>query len=759
MTQFIRTVPFILATGTVSAQSLQIVPIDLFVNGHPQGNIECRIAGISISIEKSKLVESLRPFLDAQGIASLESTITDYVDVSVLRNFGIVVKYTPSTLQLDLTVSPERSGLLVLKAGASPPQSNLVIEKPADFSAYLNIRTLAGLQTSSAMTTVPFQFVLQPVINYQGWVLDVSETSASGLDFSLDYARVSHDFVANNQRLTFGSLFLPITGFMSSQPLYGVEFFEDPKMTENLHDLYLIKQQFLLSQAATVSVLLNKSNIGAYHLDPGKYVIPNIFFGNGLNNLVIKSDNVILQTTIPYDSRLLIENEMAYSASLGMPQWEFASPILSGFFLYGLTPYLTTGVFTQDGLGNQMAGIETTYATLVGNFHGQLGISGGPAVDFAAELDYQLAFGYGTYYPVINLTTQYTGKSFVLPGLIENQYSWLFSASYSQPLPYEFSLGLALSYQVGWEPNPSQLSARATVSHPVGSDVNINLVASATEQVGSPVQMQIMIMLSAILNNGKESAFATFSGQAASADFRYQPSLLLPYGTFSISKDGDVISGSASAQYTTQFVDTSLSDSFSPSVNTLLLSAGIALVTAGGAFGITQPISDSFALIVPKDNMLGQTIYANKTSDSYDGVVTDEINVGLSQLPSYTRSLVSLTSSTAPVDSDMGPSIRIFSPTYKSGTVIVVGTKATIFVSGKLTFDGEAYSYHTGKLASSDRSESFFTDEDGSFQIYGLTPGVWTLTIDGTDLKQVITIPNTASKQYEVGTVALEAPK
>jgi outer membrane usher protein len=768
LTRFVKVVFFLSATPFLSAQGLQTVPIDLFVNGQPEGNISCQIVDNSVSAEKNKLIESLRPLLETRNLLNLQNTLTasDYVDVSQLEKFGIDSKYDASILRLDLTIAAQNQGTQILRIG-SPSPSNLVVEKPEDFSAYFNMRTLMNLQTVTpegvpVSSSLPSQLVLQPVVNYKGWVLDVSTTSSliSNWSFNLDYARVSHDFVENNQRLTVGSLFMPVTGFMCSQPFYGVEFFEDPRMTQSLYDLHLIRQQFLLSQASTVNVVLNDSTIGAYHLDAGKYVIPNILFGNGLNMLVIKSDNLILQTMIPYDSRLLAQGNMAYSASLGIPQWELTPPILSGSFLYGITPYLTAGGFTQDGLGNQMGGIEGTYATAIGNFHSQLGLSSGANFDFAGELDYQLAFGYGTYYPVVSLSAQYTGRYFLQPGIpySQNQYAWLFSASFSQPLPYKFSLGLGFGYQMGWAPNPDQVSASLIVARPIGKETNINFILSAAQQMENPAQMQVTITLSSILDNGKESVYSTTSlnSPTASAAFRYQPALRLPYGTFSISKDGEIVSGDVGVQYTTPFVDSSLSDSFSPSFNSLSLSAGVALVTAGGTFGITRPISDSFAIILPKYNMLGQTIIANKTSDNYAGMVTDKINIGLPDLPSYTRSTVNLTSPTAPVDSNMGPLVRMLQPTYKSGTVLVVGTKAAVFIAGKLTYDGKPYSYHTGRLASPSRSESFFTDEEGSFQIYNLMPGTWTLTIDGTRIEKDIVIPETASKQYDVGTIALE---
>jgi outer membrane usher protein len=742
LTRFLRVIIFF-AAASLSAQT---VPIDLSVNGQPQGSISCQIAGTSISVEKAKLIEAVKRLVDPKVLDSITG-MPPFINTDRLKDLGIDARFDSNNLRLELNVAPSQQVPQILSVGTAGPPATT--EKIAALSGYLNLRASLGLLTAPETVFVPGQFIAQPVLNYRGWVLDASTTVSTG-SVSLDYARVSHDFVASNQRLTIGSLFSPVTGFMTSRSCYGVEFFADPKMTANLHDLHLVTQQFILSQPGTVNMLLNSGSVGAYHLNAGRYVIPNLPFMTGLNEIIITSDNgLAVQRVIPYDSRLLPENEMSYSAGLEVPQWMLQPPILSGFFLYGVTPYLTVGAFTQDDMGNQMQGVEATYATPIGNFHSQLGISEGTGIDFAAEIDYRLAFGYGAYYPTVSLAAQYTGQYFLAPGIASNLYSWNLAASVSQPLPLLFSVGLGFSYQFGWYPNPDMISVSFTAARPIGKEASINFILSATQQMGGPAQVQASIMLSSILYGGRESTFATTSliSPQASADFHYQPAPSLPSGTFSISKDGEMTSGNADLQYTTPFIDSTLADSFAPSSNNLLISAGVAIVMAGGAFGVTRPVSDSFAIIVPRDNMAGQTVYANQTPDTYDGVSMAGLNIGLSQLSSYTRSTVTLSSPTAPVDSNMGPLVRFLSPTYKSGSVIVVGSKATISVSGKLVANGKPLGYRAGKFG----NESFFTDEDGSFQVYDLTAGTWTLTIDGTDIRIDVTVP--ASRQYDAGTI------
>ena len=69
-------------------------------------------------------------------------------------------------------------------------------------------------------------------------------------------------------------------------------------------------------------------------------------------------------------------------------------PVFTGFFLRGLSPFVTAGIEAQAGLERQVAGAELLLATRAGNFRGVAGVSLAQSLgaDFSALLEYRLAF-------------------------------------------------------------------------------------------------------------------------------------------------------------------------------------------------------------------------------------------------------------------------------------------------------------------------------------------------------------------------------
>lgn len=720
-----------------------------------------------MSIDRTKLIEVVRPILDESTFFKLQNEIAnkDFVPPKDLEKYGIISKYDSNLLKLELNIPIQEQRVQVLRMpGSSIP--NYVAATPADFSVYLNMRTTMNLQTAYDIQnsiTLPTQLILQPVINYKGWVLDTSVTS-SVIEYpsiSLDYARVVHDFPDNSQRLTIGSVFFPTTAFMAPFPAYGVEFTRNPIMTQALRSPYLIRQSFELSQPSAVSIILNDRTLESYQLNSGKYVLPDIPFIGGLNDLVINTNGQITHTEVSYDARLLVENDMSYSVNVAIPQWELQVPIFSGYFLYGILPFLTVGVNMQAGLGRQMEGVEAVYSTPYGSVHGQFGLSESP-IDFAAEIDYRLVFAYGNLRPTVTFSAQYTGQNFLLPGFDYNSniYAWLFSASYGQSLPYGIGLSLGVGYQVGLSPNPDQASANITLTKQIFKDTNISLMFTVAYQAGNPLKFEGYFGLASVALGGKETTNfnSQLDGQSASVNATYQPNQSLPMFSTFLAKSPD-LNGAISANYNVPFTESSLTESFSPTTNSLVLSAGVAIVMVEGHFGITRPISDSFALIIPQDNMAGQTVVANKQAETYDGMAMKNFNIGLSQLPSYTLDLVTLSSPTAPIDTNVGDSIRVMKPTYKSGIALFVGTKAAISIKGKLTFNGQPFTYQSGQIKGN-TSVTFFTDENGDFEAYGLSPGDYQLTINDLEgYSQKITIPIAAPASYNIGTIVVQEKK
>jgi outer membrane usher protein len=711
----------------------QIFPADLFINDQHQQTINCTIVSDIVLVDKKELLDLLTPILSSTNLSNLQNQ-NNYILFNDLKRCGIEPKFDYNLLRLDLFISPENQKLQNISV-VSRQLPNIILEKPADFSAYLNMSANVDIQSSYNIVNVPTKFTFQPVFNYKNWVLDTSISDDT--TWGLDYARIVHDFPDNSQRLVLGSLFFPVTGFMMSSSIYGIEFTRNSEMTQGLHNMRSIPEYFSIDKDSNVTMMLNGNIINSSRLFAGRYVVTDIPFIDGINNFSINTQTNL----IPYDSKLLSKDDMSYSANFGMPQWQFNAPILSGYFSYGIFSNLTSGINFQTNFKRSMEGIESTYSTPYGNIYGKLAVS--EPIDFAIGLNYELEFAYGKMKPVINIGAQYIGENFVA----DNLYSCLLNASYGQSLPYGFGFNLGFGYQFGWCPNPDQLAANIIITKQLTKNWNFNCLTTANYQLGA-WKINIYLTITSIVLNGKAISNFTASTSSVSLNSLYQPAQNLPSFSASIIKDQNYY-GNAMVNYSTPFLASSLSESFSSDFSDLSLSTGMAIVMIDGKFGISKPISDSFALIIPKENMKGQTIFANNFENSYDGMSSKNINIGLSDLTSYNESMVTLDSPTAPIDTNFGDVVRILHPTYKSGIALSVGTTQSITVSGKIIYKNAPIIYSMGKIGSVD----FFTDETGKFEAYGLQPGEYTIIINNFSTK--ITIP-TGTKFYDIETITVQ---
>jgi outer membrane usher protein len=457
--------------------------------------------------------------------------------------------------------------------------------------------------------------------------------------------------------------------------------------------------------------------------------------------------------------------------------------MLSGFFLAGITGNLTAGVNLQAGLDRQMGGLELAVASPLGNLSGGLAVSLGPSLiaDFAVLAQYRLSIPAGTALPVISLSAGYAGRGFLLPGATQeaNALSWQLSAAYGQALPFGLGMSIGVSYQRWWDLDPDRTTGTLSISRQIGKSTSLSLLATVQFQRGLPAEPRAILTLTSFPSAGGQMASVStvVTGSSPSADLSFRsgdrqgtPSFFLSASGLPAGQD-DGLAAAAGVQYTGNLFEGSLSDSLffrrgaSFGQNRLSVEAGIALVGLDGTVSLSRPISDSFAVVIPQENMEHERVVVNP--DGEDPVVSQGgVGYGvISQLKSYAAAPITLDAPEAPLDSGIADVDRVLVPTYRSGIAVRVGTKATITAQGTLRYEGgEAIALQAAEIvprgSPSASPLEVFTDEDGVFQAYGLTPGRYELRLSADEaVREPITIPPDASGWYELGTLQLAIQK
>lgn len=191
-----------------------------------------------------------------------------------------------------------------------------------------------------------------------------------------------------------------------------------------------------------------------------------------------------------------------------------------------------------------------------------------------------------------------------------------------------------------------------------------------------------------------------------------------------------------------------------------------ALVAARGHFGLSQPVSDSFALVAPDKKLSDQVVPLNPRGEDRADAYANSFGPGVvSNLLSYHYYRLQLDSSLLKPGYLLDRENYTLLPSYKSAILILPGNESSVMLSGFLEDEsgtplalqsGEARL--TGRSGVSEGAEpaslpvTLFTNRKGRFRMEGLQPGTYELTLfDEGYAPIVFSIPDGAEGIFEIG--------
>ena len=189
-----------------------------------------------------------------------------------------------------------------------------------------------------------------------------------------------------------------------------------------------------------------------------------------------------------------------------------------------------------------------------------------------------------------------------------------------------------------------------------------------------------------------------------------------------------------------------------------------ALVFAGGHVGVSRPVSDSFALVVPHENLEDHEIGLNPNQGGYLAEVDWMGPAVLPDVGSYEYNTVVVEVPELPYGYDLGDETPTVFPRLTSGALVVVGTDATVLLGGTLVDNlDQPLALQAGEVRRVDDAGAvpaqFFTNRAGKFRIDGARPGDYVVRLYALPgLEFGIAIPPDAEGLYDVGTLVVPAP-
>lgn len=704
---------------------------------------------------------------------------------------GIRVEYDPRTLELNFIIPPQQRASRRLSVTPLSRERLGKVIKPADFSAYLNIRSSVDLVEDGADTGFAPPILLLDGATRLGKIVAESDAiwtpGNTGPDFQRLGSRLVYDDTKDLIRFTAGDLQAQTRGFQATPDIAGLSISRSYSV---LNPQQIIRprgdQSFTLERPSTVEVYINGQQVRRLQLAPGNYNLRDFPFAQGANDIRLNvlddtGRTQVLRFNIFLDQTQLAKGLTEFSlnvgvnAPLGLSGPDYSNDwIASGFVRHGLSDYVTLGANFQANHMVQMVGAEGVFATPIGSLGTQIAYShaAGAGDGFAAQATFQRLIQHSDgQADTFNLFVEHRSRNFtpVTFFLAENPYEYEVGGGYTHAFNPDFYAGVDARFSKGRDANPDVHNYRILAGWRLSS--RANLTAEGRYQQDSRGKV-FSGFLTLTVRLGRFSSLRT---QYDSRDNRmratYQTLHGSGVGSYNVSADverSDLGAGvDVNANYFTNRAELGFSHygvfdrDFGSSQNqrsTFRLGTSIAF--ADGAVSLGRPIYDSFAIVEPHRSLKHADVIVEPTPNGFAANTGALGTATMPGLPSYADRTVTVDVANAPPGTDIGQGSFKLYPPYRSGYKLVVGSDYNITALGTMVdIDGQPVSLVSGTAKQLDKpggpTVTLFTNRAGRFGAVGLAPGRWQVQmLDSKKSTYVIDIPEDAQGIVRLGEIS-----
>jgi outer membrane usher protein len=785
------------------------------------GDIGARISPTDeISVAKDRLAQIAAPLLRGESLDVLKAMPDSegYLPLPALKEKGFDIQFDRAKVEMQFAPNLEQRATGRLSAGGRREQvrsENLAA--PAIFAGYLNMRMGADYSSrpfhdeeGAASARIGFDGALR-------WS-DVVFESAATFDmedgFTRGASRFVYDLPESALRFSAGDVSPLKSDLQGGSDLLGIAI---EKSYQKLQPAANIRptgsRSFRIERPSKVDVTVNGHVVQRLHLRPGDYDLSDLPLSAGANDitLVIEDDvgqKRTLDFTVFSGRSLLAPGISEWALSAGVASrygggkapglhngysgldYDFAAPVVSGFYERGLTADLTGNVHLQADPDTLMGGAGAAFQTSFGfwGLDGAISQSGEHGLGYAAGLGYDLANieGADGVARSFRLAADYKSERFAAVDMLDpfNETMLDISAIYSQALPWNMAGSVSGSYSVGRGGHADRYGVDVSLWRGFGPSLSAGLSAGYEQALGPVHEGEAEDGFSAAIRlsyrvDEKSSIDAghDLAGGRSNLSYRRQEGTGVGSWNAQVELDrtgaisdrgrtGDYGVNGSLATITNRAEISVSQHSGLAGLDTDTLdqrtsvTAGTAIAFADGRVAVGRPVSNGFAIVGAHDNLPDSDVIIGASRDAQQGG-SDFLGPALvSQMSPYSPARVAYDVDNLPVGYDLGAGAFDLHPAYKSGYRLTVGSDYTVTAFGALADEkGEPIALLTGVAQEEGGKDghkvTVFTNRTGRFGAQGLRPGRWVLEM-ATEPKTrfVIDIPKDA-----VGLVKLDTLK
>jgi outer membrane usher protein len=711
---------------------------------------------------------------------------------------GYPITYDPDKLSLRVALPITARGTRTLKIADLDRARIGTFERPARFSAFVNLRTnLDYTSTGANQGLSDPQLFFDGAARFANVVAEYEATIRTGNSeangFTRQGTRFIYDDMPRTLRWTLGDLSTSGRGFQGSTPSGGISVARSYAQLQPQRDVRPRGDQSItVLRPSTVEAFVNERSVRRFRLDPGTYRLTDFPFTEGSNDVRLEivddaGKRDIVSFDLFFNRTLLQPGTSEFSASLGVEseivdgviEYDTDKPYLSGYYVRGINNRLTAGGNVQISKTGRVVGLESVISLPFGTLAADVGLS--DRDDVGSGVAANMSF---SRLVAADARKNAIGATFSVEYRSEN-----FSSVFGRPStnPFEFQLGASLSRSIGQSAfiladvrhsvargSASDItSARVSYGHRLTSVDSISVDMSYSK---TALRDDVGFRVAYTRRFGERGTLrADYDSASEQAGLAYQTSRGFGVGAYSANADlrrsEGGIQGAIGANYTANRADIGLNHSISYASSTsnvedsrTSLRVGTALAFADGKLALSRPISDGFAMVAAHPSLKGANIEIEPREGGYEsrsGMLGPAVVPALS---AFVERQISFDVPNAPAGYDLGAgNIRVLPPLH-AGYLAIVGSDYSVTVVGKLMDrDGVALAFVSGKafeVGQPDREPVvLFTNREGRFGASGLRPGQWRIEMGGEqNATYLLSVPANAVGIVQIGTLQVSEP-
>lgn len=733
-------------------------------------------------VQAAPVLEALKPVLAKEKITAMSAEVSSgFLRLNHGVTSAVVMKFDEVLVAVVVTVPSANKKQKPLRARQQFDPSTRIVTTPSTISAYLNVRgsqdyvehAFPGQQEGRR----PFRMSADSAVNLHGWVLEGSADFAEQdpvRSWARGDVRLVHDFPDAAIRTAAGDLSYPLEGFQSFQPMLGVTVARNFDLQPYRVTEPTGQTSFFLKSPSRVDVLVNGQKVRTLQLEPGPYSIQDFPVVSGNNNVTLVITDATGRTEtktldIVSDINLLATGLHKYAYSAGVVSrtnarkkaYDTSVPVLSAFHRYGFSDSLTLGANLQASSEQQMGGLDMTAGQTWGVV--RLDVAASHVADAGSGLAWRLQYqnvdrsrtqGGDRFSGTRNfsLLTSYRDRKFTPLGnlLPDNASSYEVATRYGWQSSPTLSVGMSGNYRMFRDRRPDDWGASVSLNQRLSGGLRVGLDLGLRKVEG----FGVFVTFFWTGHGSRDSLSGSYDSftHTARADWAYAQDgrsdsisassgiMRTEHGTAangSITYFGN--QGEISARHDLTTTRGKSEGVPNATESRSQLRFGAALVYSDGNMAFSRPVSNSFALFVPDRAIANYSVGINPRSvvgkeTAYEAKTDGANPAVIPDLTPYYYRTFRIDASHLPLGFDVGENRHTVYPSYRSGTVIRLGSDANVMLDGTLVFrDRTPVALQAGSikpLADPDALPvAFFTNRAGRFRIDKLKPGRYTMKL------------------------------